>query len=289
MYHGIAADAGDPCREIVPALAFDVFRAQLRHVVRHYAPASLRALPNRMARRRRGDPAPVAITFDDDLGSHLEFAAPELDALGLPATFFLGAASIERPVWYWWQHLDACSRHSPATLESVRVGLSRDWDWASEGDIHRLASKIEALSPDERDEVSARIAELSPRAPEPPLDGEAIRALAAGGFEIGFHTRAHYSLPTVDANALARQMRDGTEDVTQLAGARPASIAYPHCRADARIAHAAREAGFEIGVVCSTGPASADQDPLLLDRLNAWSPSPSSFALALARATISGS
>ena len=49
------------------------------------------------------------------------------------------------------------------------------------------------------------------------------------------------------------------------------------------------EAGFEIGVVCSTGPASANQDPLLLDRLNAWSPSPASFALALARATISGS
>lgn len=286
MYHELSRISGDPGREIVPPLAVDVFRGQLRHIARRYEPVELRALRARMAGRRPGEPIPVAITFDDDLRSHLELAAPELAAFGLPATFFLGTAWIDGPGWYWWQHLDACARRSPAAFDALRAGLARDWSWATERDIRWLANKIEALAPPERDAIMARIAELSPFEPEPGLDQDGIRALAGYGFEIGFHTRGHYSLPTLDAIALRHQLKDGTQELARLAGARPTSIAYPHCRADSRVAKAATEAGFEIGVICSTGPASANQDPLLLDRLNAWTPSVASFALNLARATI---
>jgi peptidoglycan/xylan/chitin deacetylase (PgdA/CDA1 family) len=287
MYHVLAPIAGDPRRELVPALSTEVFRHQLRHVARHYAPVELRHLRDRMAERRWNEPIPTAITFDDDLRSHLDIAAPLLAAHGLPATFFVGGCGPAGAWRYWWQYLDACARHSAAALDELRSGLADEWRWASEGDIHALASRIESLSPAERDAISARIAALSPVPPPTILDTDGIRALASYGFEIGFHTRGHYSLLTLDANLLSEELQAGLEPLAGLAHARPVSIAYPHCRADARIAGAAAAAGFQVGVVCSTGPASASQNPLLLDRMNAWSPSVATFALNVARATIS--
>jgi peptidoglycan/xylan/chitin deacetylase (PgdA/CDA1 family) len=285
MYHVLAPTAGDPTRELVPALSTEVFRRQLEHVARHYAPVELRRLRDRMAERRRHEPIPTAITFDDDLRSHLDIAAPLLAAHGLPATFFVGGCGPAGAWRYWWQYLDACARHSAAAIDELRARLAAEWRWAGEGDIRALGSRIESLSPAERDAISARIAELSPISPPTVLDTGGIRALANYGFEIGFHTRRHYSLLTLDANLLSEELQIGLESLAELALARPVSIAYPHCRADTRVATAAAAAGFQVGVVCSTGPASASQSPLLLDRMNAWSPSVATFALSLARAT----
>ena len=66
------------------------------------------------ARRRspvgRGEPFPLAITFDDDLRSHVELALPILPVAGAPATFFLTGASLQGPASFWWERLDRALR-----------------------------------------------------------------------------------------------------------------------------------------------------------------------------------
>jgi peptidoglycan/xylan/chitin deacetylase (PgdA/CDA1 family) len=53
-----------------------------------------------------GRPLParaVAITFDDGYRDQLELAAPMLERLGLPATFFLIPGVLSRTVRPWWE------------------------------------------------------------------------------------------------------------------------------------------------------------------------------------------
>ena len=81
-------------------------------------------------------------------------------------------------------------------------------------------------------------------------------------------------------------MHEGLDELEAVIGHRPTAIAYPHAKADVRIAAAAQLAGFEIGLVCRHGRASDHQHPLLLDRVNALIESPGRFALGLARISV---
>ena len=47
----------------------------------------------------------MAITFDDDLRSHVDFAAPLLARVGATATFFLSGSSLDDPNRFWWERL----------------------------------------------------------------------------------------------------------------------------------------------------------------------------------------
>jgi hypothetical protein len=80
-------------------------------------------------------------------------------------------------------------------------------------------------------------------------------------------------------------MDDGREELSDAAGAPLRAIAYPHGRGDARVANAARRAGFEVGFTgmrrLAATPAS---DPLLLSRCDtvALGPSLGEFTLGIA-------
>ena len=54
MYHGVAAHAGDPSSEFVPAMGASLFACQVRHVARHYRVVRAGELRSAVAARRRG-------------------------------------------------------------------------------------------------------------------------------------------------------------------------------------------------------------------------------------------
>jgi hypothetical protein len=83
---------------------------------------------------------------------------------------------------------------------------------------------------------------------------------------------------------LKHALTDGLAQLRAVAGRRVTSIAYPHGRADRRIATAAKEAGFELGFVTRGGAIRGGDHPLLLDRIDGWSTSVERFARTLARA-----
>jgi peptidoglycan/xylan/chitin deacetylase (PgdA/CDA1 family) len=99
------------------------------------------------------------------------------------------------------------------------------------------------------------------------LDGAGVRALAAAGFEIGFHTLRHEPLPTVDDAELARALEDGRAQLEQVAGQPLKMLAYPHGRADAREARAVRAAGYMCAFTGRPAAVRADDDPFLLGRI----------------------
>jgi peptidoglycan/xylan/chitin deacetylase (PgdA/CDA1 family) len=195
-YHGVSARGGDPVREISAPVSHRDFERQLRHLRRRYRVVPALCLPAEAAARARGRRVPVAITFDDDLPSHLSHAAPALRRAKLPATFFLSGAGLNGPFSFWWQLL---------------------------------------------------------------------QALAAAGFEIGFHTRNHDDLLGLRDEELPVALSAGRAELERIAG--PLStISYPHGRADDRVAAAARAAGFRFGFVADGSPVMLGDDPHLLGR-----------------------
>lgn len=290
IHHEIAPRQGDPDHELLPALGADMFRAQLEHLRNRYDVVPLRQLRARAAQRSPGDPLPVAITFDDDLANHAEVAAPMLAEFNFPATFFLCGRTLEGPSTLWPQDLQAALDAESTGLEGVRAKLGESWHWARlEMRVADLVQTIEALPPAERDAVAAELREIAGQTPiDPGLSAAAVKGLVDAGFEIGFHTYEHYALQTLDGAQLQTAMRDGLDGLEKAVGYRPTSIAYPHGRADLRIADAAIEAGFERGVIGAHAASVPAQHPLLMARVVGWTESLESFSWALARLAAAG-
>src|SRR5919201_3920480 len=159
VYHGVGGDtSGDSRREILPSLSTAAFARQLEHLRRHYRVVPARDILGAVRARRRGDRFPAAVTFDDDLASHIREAKPALAAAGLPATFFLTGASLHGPHAFWWEDLQgAIDKRLVGELAHVPRG---DLEAALEGApkaIFGVADTIARLREPERAKVATAL------------------------------------------------------------------------------------------------------------------------------------
>jgi peptidoglycan/xylan/chitin deacetylase (PgdA/CDA1 family) len=288
VYHRVGERAGDPSREILATLSKDAFERHLRHLRRHYRVVRAVDLPDAVRTRRRWRRFPVAVTFDDDLESHVRTALPALRRAGVTATFFLGGTSLDRSRPSWWQDLQqAVDNRLVAALPHVadtdlRAALERE-----PKAIFRVAGTIERLEPSKRDEVSAALrAAVGSRAAEDGLRAADVHTLVASGCTVGFHTLRHDALPALSDAALDAAMRDGLDAVLAVAGEPLDAISYPYGKADDRVARAARAAGFTRGFVTGRCGVTTDTDPLLIPRIPP-APDLGKTALRVARAVAS--
>ena len=80
------------------------------------------------------------------------------------------------------------------------------------------------------------------------------------------HTRSHPSLPTLDDEALARELRGSREDVAQRTGRVANLFAYPYGHYDERVAAATSEAGFVAACSVQAGANDTSTPPYELRR-----------------------
>ena len=100
------------------------------------------------------------------------------------------------------------------------------------------------------------------------MDWDHLRRLARRGWEIGSHTRSHPRLTQLDDDDLESELRGSREDCEDALGRRCVAIAYPYGDVDARVAAAARGAGFALG---ATMPRHAVPPlPLLWPRVGVY-------------------
>ena len=288
VYHGIAPTDGSRHTEILPPLDARVFEAQVRHLARHFQVVPASQLVAATRERRRGRRFPVAITLDDDLASHRELAMPILRRARVPATFFLSGVSLDGPFSFWWERLQRAVERGLVSESGRGItllqGAIRAPGGRGEG-LRETARAVEEMPPHDRAAVAAELA--SKLGPDPAGSGlreEDVRMLVENGFEIGFHTLRHDALPALDDDGLARAMSEGRARLAAVVGRDLDVIAYPHGKADARVAAAARAAGYAFGFTTSGEAVLPTSDPLLLGRAYPASPSTGRFALQLARA-----
>ncbi len=268
VHHRVGEQPGDEERELVPALATHHFEERLGLLAERYRVVPVRQVLDAARARRRGEPVPVALTFDDDLDSHLDVVAPSLLRWGFPATFFVGPP-LPSGAAFWWEDLQALADDGrlPPRLDSLPEADLMPVTRRERGAIRDLGLRIESLPPDRRDAVAAELHSLAGSSTRRRLDAEAMAALVDLGFELGFHTARHYVLTTVDHDRLTRELTDGRDVLESIANGPITIIAYPHGKADPQVAQAARAVGFEVGFITGHARIHKRTDPLFVPRV----------------------
>jgi peptidoglycan/xylan/chitin deacetylase (PgdA/CDA1 family) len=267
VYHRVRADGDVPRSEVVPSLDHSRLRAQLEALAELGEIVDLPRLLDPPANRRRPR---FALTFDDDYPHHAAHALPVLRDVGVPATFFLSGRALHELGPYWWERLEALVAADGVERAGRALGVSGD-------SAQALAAACETNAGARR-----RLATIAPRVLERPLGVDGIRALAAAGMTLGFHTLEHPLLPGLESDRLAAALTIGRGELAAVIGRPLTLLAYPHGKADQRVARAAQAAGYAAAWTGWPQPAQAGGDPFLLGR---WEPGPldlDSFVTAVA-------
>jgi len=288
VYHRVDGDrSGDASREILPALSGPAFARHVRHLKRNYRLVPASGLVDAVRNRRRGEPFPACITFDDDLAGHVRETLPILRREGVSATFFVGGVSLDGPRAFWWQDLQIVV--DDRLLDALPHVADDDLLRALEREpkaIFRVAAAIEGLEPPQRTETAAVLRAAAGATADEGLRSNDIGRLLAAGCDIGFHTLRHEALPQLDDDALEAALREGRDRLETVTGRRLALVSYPHGKADERVAGAARTAGYDAGFTTGRSAVTASTDPLLVPRIPP-ALAPGKTALRIARAVAS--
>lgn len=228
MYHRVIP-RDRPLYEPVPTVPLDLFREQLTafgDLGRFVPLESLISEPG-----DRDEPLRLALTFDDDYATHAHYALPVLREFGLRATFFLSGRDLYGLGGYWFQRLEA---------------LVAERGVAATAELLDLPGANQAQLPLRCEGDPGRIALIEEHAPpgEAPLDAAGIRTLADAGMTIGFHTLHHPVLTTLDDDGAQEALTAGRDRLAELVGQPLTWFAYPHGKADERIAQLTRHAGY---------------------------------------------
>jgi peptidoglycan/xylan/chitin deacetylase (PgdA/CDA1 family) len=241
-------------------------------------------------RSGRLPPRAIAITFDDGYADNCEIAAPILQRLGLPATFFVATG-----------FLDGGRMFNDTVIETVRCSARLDLGDLGFGehaltddDTRRAAigvilERVKYQPLRERETLVEQIAARagSPLPPSPMMRSEQVAELHRMGFDIGGHTVRHPILAELDVDEARREIVAGRRRLEEIVGARVAHFAYPNGRPgrDYRQAHVAlvREAGFDAAVSTARGVGRSGADLFQLPRFTPWDRPDWRFGLRLAR------
>ena len=188
-------------------------------------------LTEAVPRHRRGARLPVALTFDDDVRSHVDVAAPLLLTLGLPATFFLCGSALTQPRSFWWERLERAIERGAAPGDTVPSGVAPELDplLATQPTLAELRGAIATLRTSGVRPSTRRCSRRPVRIRRTPVSAPLTFARSPAGFEIGFHTRRH---PFCRCSTTAADARghEGRAELEAAAGAPLEAVAYPRSR-----------------------------------------------------------
>lgn len=246
LYHRVARLSLDPWEMAVTPEHF----TEHLEVLRRFRPVPLnRFEPS--ARPLRG--LSFSITFDDGYADNLLNAAPALERVGFPATFFITTGYVGTEQEFWWDELERIVYSDGEDRES------RDRTYLD------LYNRLQPLAHDaRRRELDALSAECgacaAPRRSHRILNRDELRTLDSHKlFEIGAHTVTH---PLLAAQSEAMQSAEIIESKVWLERALEhpvTSFSYPYGGrghySDATV-RSVREAGFQRA--CTTEGRAVD-------------------------------
>ena len=236
-YHRVVAAPEPGLFGVERGVSADVFERQMRFMRRHFRPVAADAAGS-------GAGASFAVTFDDGMRDNHDVAAPILDRLGIPATFFVVQDYVGTNRRFWWEELAAllrASRRAVLATDGLAVGLATLPATLPLGDLPSRERAHAALSaglmrlahaaiPAALDRIAHALAVA--RAPEGRdfalMDWAEVRALAGRGHAIGGHTATHCNLGQASAAELDAEVTQATLRTQAAIGQPVRSFAFPY-------------------------------------------------------------
>ncbi len=213
---------------------------------------------------RTAAPRFVCFTFDDGYRDNLEHAMPIFRRHGAPFTVYATSSFVTHSFAPWWYVLESVI----ANNLRVRVGAGRD---ATSYDTSDLTAKYAAFDALQRRFFSLRQADvratlqqlagdhgvsLSEFAAREHCDFSELRALIAGGAEIGCHTVSHALLMHESDETVRHELTTARTELEAGLNRPVKHLAYPYGKRDhvgARELTIANELGFSSAVTTRKG------------------------------------
>lgn len=277
-YHRIGEPTASPYYEPIYSATPEVLRAQVRYLRDYFQMPAIDAIE-----RDANLHAPTAlITFDDGYRDNVDAALPVLTELGVPATFFLPAALIDRPRLPWWDHASYVIKRTERTRIVLDQPVPRTFELGHDGRPGVLRQVIQlyldGLIPDE---MRFR-AHLEERA-ELHVDDHALgrdlflswndaKRLLEAGMSVGSHGHTHRQLSSLSEDEQRTELVESKRLLEEKLGRAVQTLAYPFgwtgtfTETTQRLA---REAGYRLAFSASEGVNSArNWNAFALRRLN---------------------
>jgi peptidoglycan/xylan/chitin deacetylase (PgdA/CDA1 family) len=216
MYHSVMEDSRSQETFLGGIIhSRDTFRGQMELLARRYRPVSLDQI-NRFVRGEGKLPErAVVITFDDGYTDNYEIAAPVLNEVGVPATFYATVECVERGYLPWPAQLRFIFR----TAKKASWADSAGKPWPLSGGVER--EKAFLLSCDEccklagtaQEEYVARLEDdLGAHVPVESgalmMNYDQMRALAQQGHSVGSHSMTHPNMAHLSLEDVVREMTE---------------------------------------------------------------------------------
>lgn len=274
-YHDVGPGPAEPEGTVSAAR----LRLHLDFLRRHHRCLTLAAAAERLAAPAGLKEDIAVVTFDDGYAGNHDFAWPQLEAAGVPATIFLTTGFLDgHGLWFdLARRLLAAAVRSPRKAE-VAAALAAILGETPPRQPETIVGRLKYLEPARRDGVLARLDELVEPLGEPAraMRWEAVRALIVGGVEFGAHTVSHPILSTLGPAEQEREIRRSRERMAEEMGWPPATFAYPNGSArdfNPATLEAVRRCGFRAACTTVRGSNKPGCDLMTLRRIGIGSDS----------------
>jgi peptidoglycan/xylan/chitin deacetylase (PgdA/CDA1 family) len=249
VYHRIGALQSPG---LIPTVPVTDFRTHLQTLqdIGEIVPLS------QLLRERRSTKMRFALTFDDDHAAHVDVVLPILLEHRAHATFFLSGRSLHELGPYWFQALEnlVLDRGVRAVADLLSI---------AQGDVNEIAVKCESAPL-----LQAKL-EATHHGRAEIISEERLAMLSDAGMDIGFHTLHHRLLPLLGDAEIDRALREGRDELEAAIRTPTKLFAYPHGKADARVAARVRANGYDAAFTGMPHPITRRSDRFLLGR---WEP-----------------
>jgi peptidoglycan/xylan/chitin deacetylase (PgdA/CDA1 family) len=289
-YHLPTADFPARASEVLPSLlvATSTLRRQLQQLAREREIVSLdeacRRLAAPAAPRHPGarEPDVAAVTFDDGYAGVHDEALPVLRDLRIPATVYVSTALVGTERRFVHDRLYGALSElvrrrllpSAAGLEPrLQALLDRCTAGGAGGTLDLL---IAALRHDDlaalAEALERRLGLSAQDLPDATrvMSWEDLRALQAGGIEIGGHTVHHVALSNVALSRARAEIVGCRDEIASRLGEAPRHFAYPNGLHTKRVRDLVASAGFVSAVTTEDLENRRGGDPFTLRRKTMW-------------------
>jgi peptidoglycan/xylan/chitin deacetylase (PgdA/CDA1 family) len=270
MYHRVLPDA-DAARDAVEPGMYvrpETFARHLDWLESYFCVLPLHEIVSRLAERRPLPPGACALTFDDGWRDNHDFALPELERRGLPATIFVVTDRVGTEGAFW---PDEAGRRMASLSSAQQRALIATLGVAARGNpVDALLAHLKGLSEDARAQVleHLRSATRDPsQGARELLDWSEIDRLARAGIDIESHGASHAILTGIPPAEAFRELRSAREHLRERGHGRHGLLAYPSGAYDAAVRRLAQEAGYTAAFTTEPGLAAAACDPLAFPRV----------------------
>jgi peptidoglycan/xylan/chitin deacetylase (PgdA/CDA1 family) len=282
MYHSVLDDPVE-CADSVgleSIHATDSFRKQMELLARGYSPVTIEDIRLFLAGKKTLPQKSVAVTFDDGYADNAEVAAPVLNRLGIPGSFYLTVESVETGLSPWFCQL----RHAFTTTKkrSWVDPTGRTWH-LDDGTERKSAFGVAAghvtrfVASEQQQTLQAieRYLDTEPLVPKKRLmmTWEQARRLCREGHVVGSHSLTHPNMAHIANDDLNHELRESKRKIADQLAMPVTHFSYPAAAlAVSWTEHtvaASAQVGYQTAVTTTCGVVSGGDNPLCLCRIGA--------------------